>query len=411
MKKIIAVMLVLLVAAPLIFAKGDYGTPGEFLTWGAGTRSMGMGKAFAGLADDASAIVYNPAGLAYQNPLQVTLQHVVLFEDTMYDFAAVTYPVSGVGTFGLGYIRLGSTGFDGRDENWNATGKFDIASQGVMLSYARDIVSWFGAGLNLKLVTEQVFDKSAAGYGVDVGVIFIPADFVSVGISAMNVLPPGIRLSEAVETYPIILRFGTAFKLFGERIIPVFDVEKELSGKDLKFKMGLEAYPLQYLALRAGKNESELTFGLGVNFLKNYKVDYALAIQDIGLAHKASFTYSFGGFDVNLSAEPKTFSPVGTKRTTTVTIYAETKYPIEEWELNVLNEDGDPVRTFSGDDKPPLTITWEGKDDRGLPVSDGEYKFVMKVIDKNKKEIVSNEETVKISSALPMQPGRIELEE
>jgi hypothetical protein len=410
MKKFLLIIFVIILFNNL-FAKGDYGTPGEFLVWGAGARSLGMGKAFTGLSDDATAIYYNPAGLAYQNPLQISLNHVMLFYDTMFDFAAITYPVSGIGTFGVAYTRLGSTGFEGRDIQWKPIGSFDLANQAVTLSYAKDIVSWLGIGINLKLISENIFDKNAIGYGADIGLMWVPSEYFSFGLSVINALPPSIKLNETAENFPIVIKSGFALKLFGERIIPVMDIEKELSKKDLKFKFGIEGYPLQNLALRAGMDETEITFGIGYTFMKYYKFDYSLSSQELGLSHRASFTLAFGGFDVNVTAEPKIFSPVGIKKTITISIYAVTKYPIKEWELNIINEDGDAIRTFSGDDKPPTSLIWDGKDDRGLPVGDGEYKIVMKVKDKNGKEIVSGAETVKISSTLPMQPGTIQLEE
>lgn len=410
MRKILFIIFAIILFNNL-FSKGDYGTPGEFLTWGAGARSLGMGKAFTGLSDDATAIYYNPAGLAYQNPLQISLNHVMLFYDTMFDFVAITYPVSGVGTFGIAYTRLGSTGFEGRDVQWKPLGNFDLANQAVTLSYAKDIISWLGIGINLKLISENIFDKNAIGYGADVGLMWVPSEYFSFGLSIINALPPSIKLNQTAENFPIVIKSGFALKLFGERIIPVIDLEKELSKKDLKFRFGLEGYPLQNLALRVGMDETEITFGIGYTFMKYYKFDYSLSSQELGFSHRASFTLAFGGFDVNVTAEPKIFSPVGIKKTVTISIYAVTKYPIKEWELNIINEEGDAIRTYSGDDKPPVSLIWDGKDDRGLPVGDGEYKIVMKVKDKNGKEIVSGAETVKISSTLPMQPGTIQLEE
>ncbi len=411
MKKTGIVIILVILFLPFIYAKGDYGTAGEFLTWGAGARSLGMGKAFTGLADDATAIYYNPAGLSFQNPLQISLNHVMLFYDTMFDFVAITYPVSGIGTFGAAYTRLGSTGFEGRDDRWFSLGKFDIVNQAVSLSYAKDLTAWFGVGLNIKLINQNIFEKSVIGYGADVGLIWVPSEYFSFGLSIINALPPSIKLSETAESFPILIKSGFALKLFGERAIPVVDIEKEMSKKDLKFRLGLEVYPLQSLALRAGMDETELTFGIGYTFMKYYKVDYSLSSQELGITHRASFTLAFGGFDVNLSVEPKIFSPVGVKKTVTISIYAVTKYPIKEWELNIINEDGDAVRTFSGDDKPPASLIWNGKDDRGLPVGDGEYKCIMKVTDKNGKEIVSGAEVIKVLSRMPMQPGTIQLEE
>jgi len=233
-----------------------------------------------------------------------------------------------------------------------------------------------GMGMNLKIINQAVFELSGTGFGIDAGFLFTPSEYISFGLSAINALPPNIKLDQTAETYPIIIKFGLALKLLGERVIPVFDVEQELSGKDLKFRAGLELVPFDIVALRAGLDETELAFGLGLSY-KPYKVDYSVAFQELGMAHRMSFTLAFGGFDINLSADPKLFSPVGTRRNTTISIYAVTKYEILDWEINVMNEDGDVVRYYTGDGAPPASVIWDGKDDRGLPVSDGEYRFVM----------------------------------
>jgi hypothetical protein len=411
MKKMVMLIILALALCAGLFASGDYGDPGEFISWGAGARSMGLGRAFTGLADDPSAVIYNPAGLAQQNPLQITLQHVVLFYDTMYDFAAVTYPVSGIGTFAGSFVRLGSTGFDSRDAQWQTTGNFGVINQAFILSYAKDLNSMLAGGVNIKLISETVNDKSAMGYGADAGIMFTPNEMVSFGLSLINIIPASLKLSDTAEAFPITLKFGMAFKFLGDRVIPLLDFEKAFSKKDFKFRLGLEAYPIQDLALRVGLDETELTFGAGY-LIKPVRIDYSISSQQLGLTHRVSMTMAFGGFDINLKADPSIFSPVGVRKNTTISVYAVTKYAITEWELNILNEDGDAVRTYSGDEKPPASIMWNGKDDRGLPVSDGEYKIVMKVKDKNGKTIESAKETVRVSNAIPSQSGgSLKLEE
>jgi len=412
MKRTAMIILLSLALSMCAAAKNDYGTPGEFLDWGAGARSLGMGKAFVGLADDPAAVYYNPAGLAQQNPLQITLQHAALFYDTMYDFAAVTYPLSGIGTFAGSLVSLRDTGYDPRDDYWQSpgSGNFSVTNQAYLLSYARDLTSWLAAGMNLKLIREEVYDKSAMGYGADLGFLLTPSNFFNFGLSIVNIIPPSVKLNETAESFPITLKTGVAFKLFGDRIIPVMDFIKEFSDKDFKLRFGLEAYPIQDLALRCGMDETEYTLGIGY-FYKPVRVDYALAVQDAGLSHRFSLTLAFGGFDVNLKAEPNIFSPVGLKKNTTISIYAVTKSPITEWELNIANSDGDIVRTYSGDDNPPASIIWDGKDDRGLPAGDGDYKIKMKVKDTTGRFTESGAESVKVSSSMPMQPGSIKLEE
>ena len=60
---------------------------GEFLKLGVGARALGMGGAFAGLADDASAAYWNPAGLAYLKTNQFMPTHSEEFGGILgYDF-------------------------------------------------------------------------------------------------------------------------------------------------------------------------------------------------------------------------------------------------------------------------------------------------------------------------------------
>src|SRR5438132_5016171 len=55
------------------------GQPGEFLSFGAGARSLAMGSAFVGVADDASATYWNPAGLSQITRKEITLMKSPLF--------------------------------------------------------------------------------------------------------------------------------------------------------------------------------------------------------------------------------------------------------------------------------------------------------------------------------------------
>jgi flagellar hook assembly protein FlgD len=118
-----------------------------------------------------------------------------------------------------------------------------------------------------------------------------------------------------------------------------------------------------------------------------------------------------GGFEMTLKAAPKIFSPVGIKKVTTFAIRAVSKYPVREWEMNIKDQNGDIVRSYSGEDNPPNQIVWNGKDDRGLPAPDGNFSAQLVVTDSNGKVIKSNFESVRIQSAVPLGgEGGLELE-
>ena len=81
-----------------------------------GARAMGMGGAFVGVADDAEAVFYNPAGIALQPCGQATLTVAANNNSTVgvQDFFAITTPFDEHSTIGFGYSRtlLASLGSD-----------------------------------------------------------------------------------------------------------------------------------------------------------------------------------------------------------------------------------------------------------------------------------------------------------
>ena len=56
---------------------GLAGMPGTYLHMGVGSEALSMGKAYTAIAHDATAIYWNPAALADQNPYQVYFTHSV----------------------------------------------------------------------------------------------------------------------------------------------------------------------------------------------------------------------------------------------------------------------------------------------------------------------------------------------
>src|SRR5450432_3061876 len=73
-------------------------TPSGFQVMTQGAKATGMGLAFAGVADDPSAIFYNPAGIAFQEHFQVMVGAGVLSRESA-DFVGAN-PFPGVGSVG-----------------------------------------------------------------------------------------------------------------------------------------------------------------------------------------------------------------------------------------------------------------------------------------------------------------------
>ncbi|MBI4363974.1 MAG: hypothetical protein HY568_00960, partial [Candidatus Latescibacteria bacterium] len=90
----------LVVAAALVAATGTAwpeqesgGGPGSWLSQYVGARTLGLGGSFVGAADDASSVVWNPAGLSTLVPNELRFETARLFEDT--SVSAIGFAVPG----------------------------------------------------------------------------------------------------------------------------------------------------------------------------------------------------------------------------------------------------------------------------------------------------------------------------
>ena len=76
-------------------------TAAKFLSIPVGARALGMGGAFVGVANDASAMYWNPAGMARATQAEVQLNHAAWLADIDFNWGGVLLPVGDFGTVGV----------------------------------------------------------------------------------------------------------------------------------------------------------------------------------------------------------------------------------------------------------------------------------------------------------------------
>lgn len=401
----------ILKTAPLIFillclagvscvyaASGDAGQPGSFLNFGAGARALGMGKAYVGLADDATAVYWNPSCLSKIHSNELVILHAIMFEDTTYDFISFSYPTLNIGTFGLGVTYLRSTGFEGRTGNNEAIGSFDETNLAVFFSYGVKLFKNAGAGTSIKIINQAIGEFKGYAVGIDFGLWYAPFDFLGLGLMVENVLQPRMKLKDEEEVYPVGLKLGTNIKLADNKVNINIDAGKT-GASGIKLKGGAEYRPYEYFAVRAGLDETEITGGLGV-YYKEYGLEYALGSQSLGFSHRVSFSWTFGTFDIKVEAEPKVFSPFGTKKEVEIRLLGSGRFGLKNWDVIIKNKKGVIVRRFSGEGQPADGLKWDGKNENGNYVADGKYDIELKLIDKV-GEIRTAFDTVNMETSVP----------
>ena len=154
----------------------SYGTTSaEFLLLGASARGAALGTPFAAIANDVSALYYNPAGIALQRTAGFSASTYDYVANTNYSWAGLSVPFSGkTRAFG---IQFGTFGFGDQPvytvEQPDGTGSvYSVSETFGGLTYAQNFSDRFSAGITAKFVSDHLGGASGQAFAVDFGTNF-----------------------------------------------------------------------------------------------------------------------------------------------------------------------------------------------------------------------------------------------
>ena len=311
---LIPLFFLILAVSPVSFAGVD---AMPHLRLGAGARSIGLGGAFTAIADDATATVWNPAGLGSAADLSLNFSTQQLDLDRSHNFIALTKSLGSAGSIGLAVINAGVSGIQQYDANERYSGEFGYSSNAYSLSYGIGFGN-FGVGLTGRMLTdnfgaEGVENQSGFG-GVDIGLMG-HALHIDIGEEKVPTFHYGIvakylGASLGGDTVPMVINLGVAYNLYmGNVVTFAADIEQESVNLDqsaTSLRLGAEYTILTYkstaLAIRGGvrasRDAQNLFGGFGVN-IGGLQIDYAIQdgmaseINGVGSTHFASLSYRY----------------------------------------------------------------------------------------------------------------------
>jgi len=218
----------------------------SFLEIGQGARATGMGSAFVAISDDESAFYWNPAGLTRIEGVGILFDHTNWLAGLSYNYLAASY---NIGTFGTVGFSLTASNYGDMPvttvDNPNGTGQiFSVTDLAVSLGYAINLTDNFAIGFNPKVVYQSIWEASATGFAIDLGILYkTPFDGVVLGMSISNL--------------------GTKMQMQGQTLLVTYDPDPTTTGNNGKIpaNLGTDSWSLP-LNFRVGLSYSLISTDL-----------------------------------------------------------------------------------------------------------------------------------------------------
>jgi long-subunit fatty acid transport protein len=317
----------------------------QFLKIGIGARAMGMGETFVAVANDATALYWNPAGLSNLSSITLTINHTRWFAGISHDFVGFVVPWGDNSVLGVSAIALNTPEQEVTTvEEPEGTGiYYDVNDIAVGLTYARALTDRFATGLTAKYIQQNAYNESASTFALDIGT-YLRTGYrgLTIGMSVSNFggmmqmrgrdliaivdvdddlngdYNPDARLK--TEQWPLSLNFrvGIAMDIVGgsESFLPTADNRLTVAvdgnhpnDNNERINLGAEYSWKERLFVRAGyaykfnstsderEDAERLSFGAGLRFPlgeQAMNIDYAMAdLNDLGQVGRFSAEYRF----------------------------------------------------------------------------------------------------------------------
>jgi hypothetical protein len=284
----------------------------QFLEIDINARAAAMGGAYIMIGQDATAMFYNPAGVArMQSNFDVIASRTQWFADISYSAGGIAKNFGSWGTVGLSFItadygEIIGTRVASTEKGFTETGSVDVGAYVVGLTYAKGLTEKFTVGGQVKYASQHLgenllsdgttVNNEVSGLAFDFGTIFYPG-FKSFrfGMSIRNFSP---EFKYQQEGFQLPLTFLIGFGMDMLDFLGEHENSSLLLGIDAqhprdyteRVHVGLEYTYQNLISLRGGYkynyDEEGLTAGVGFN------------IQSGNLGFKVGYSYSeFGVFD------------------------------------------------------------------------------------------------------------------
>lgn len=260
---------------------------------GHGARAFSMGGAFTALANDGTAALWNPAGIALMGE-EIWLGGATssLFGLVGYQFVSAGYNFGGYAV-GLAWAHATAGAL--------YTANMYLGTVGVRIGDFAVI------GANLKYYSETIAGDMASGFGFDIGLLMPVTPEIAIGIVAKDVGGTTIREQTITSVYGA----GVGLTLLDGAFLLAVDVSLDHAFEPLNLGAGIQFVLIENLAIRAGITVPEFVFAdyhisVGAGFaIAGLTIDAAYVLrEEPGETLVLSATFAFGELFAPTIPEP-----------------------------------------------------------------------------------------------------------
>ncbi len=375
-----------------------------------GARAVGMGESFTAVADDPTALYWNPAGLIRARGTEFNLTHGVWLQGVDSEYFAFTQNLDTDGAIGGSLNYLGTGSFDGALETANG----DYGGVGPSISayeyegsiaYAQKLGNWIPGGgffdhlmvgLEGSVVGQSLVNISTAGANFNMGLLYeAKAKTCYVGVVIYNV---GTNLQDFAQ--PVIFKVAGSYwlkSLFLKKdrmiIASDFNVNDDTGarislGDEYRMRFGSNDVFIRAGYRTGSQDGTDTGPDLGAGIAHQFDdveadVDYAFVPYGIlGDTHRISVNLIIGKAPVLLTADiTATSSFVLGEQSATSRMTTRSEEPLDKWRIAILDSDGMLVRSLIGNGTPPPEFIWDGTNQAGELVPHGQYTVHLQLSD------------------------------
>ena len=184
---------VALILSLMVAATPSPGRPSQQVP--VGPRALAMGSAYSSIADDASAVFWNPAGLCWVGHQEISATHADLYGSGIQDNLV---------SFALALSAHSAAAVDWYHSGFEDT-ELSFGESRIDLSYARRVLPFLSAGATVKYLDrttalDDLTVRQGHGAGFDLGLIATPLPRLRLGVIGQDLFDTNVSYSSGDGT-------------------------------------------------------------------------------------------------------------------------------------------------------------------------------------------------------------------